>query len=66
MTSLPSWSSIAARIVQGVGVQPGDLILVRDQAGRIEVLEEILLAIEAAGAVPLPQWMDPSYMTRLW
>jgi leucyl aminopeptidase (aminopeptidase T) len=64
--STTSWVTIAERIVQGVGVRAGELIYVREQAGRVEVLEALLLAIEQAGAVPLLQWMPPAYMTRFW
>ena len=60
------WTHIADRIVQGLAVQAGELIQVRDGAGRYEVLKEILLAIERAGATPLVQIMTEDYLHRLW
>lgn len=59
-------SRIANRIVRGVGAKPGELIQVRDDTGRFDLLAEVLLAIEQAGAVPLPQITPISYMERLW
>lgn len=47
-------------------VQPGELVQVRDHAGRQEVLMEALLAIEQAGAMPLPELTPPDYLERLW
>jgi hypothetical protein len=32
------WSAVVQRIVQVLDIQPGDLVLVRDAAGRIDVL----------------------------
>lgn len=61
-----NWQNVAARIVRGLGVQSGELIQVRDDSGRFDVLLEILLAIEKAGAVPLPQLTPAYYMERLW
>ncbi len=61
-----NWSEIAGRIVHGLGVQPGELIYVRDHTGRFELLPEVLLAIELAGATPLPQIDPAEYMERLW
>jgi hypothetical protein len=46
-------------------VQPGELVQVRDHAGRQEVLMEALLAIEQAGAMPLPKLTSPAYLERL-
>lgn len=60
------WSQIARRIVEGVGVQPGELIQVRDGGGRLEMLLEILLAVERAGATPLPLLIPADYLERLW
>jgi leucyl aminopeptidase (aminopeptidase T) len=39
--------------------------LVRDHAGRLEVLEEFLLAIEQRGGTPLPELTAPDYLRRL-
>ena len=47
-----TWTEISHRIVDGLGVQRGELIAVRDNVGRIDVLLEILLAIELRGASP--------------
>ncbi len=60
------WTHIADRIVQGLAVQAGELIQVRDGAGRYDVLKEILLGIERAGATPLVQIMTEDYLHRLW
>jgi leucyl aminopeptidase (aminopeptidase T) len=63
---MTTWTTVAQRIVRGLDVQPGELIQVRDYAGRIEALQEVLLAIELAGATPLVQMAPPGYMERLW
>ncbi len=60
------WSNIARRIVQGLNVQPGEPIQIRDRAGRLDVLLEILLTIELAGATPLPQIAPIEYIQRVW
>lgn len=60
------WRNIARLIVQGLGVQPGELIQVRDHSGRLDVLLEILIAIERVGATPLPQLIPSDYLQRLW
>lgn len=57
--------AVARRIVQGVGVQAGELIEVREDAGRPDILSEILLAIECAGATPLVQLASADYIQRL-
>lgn len=62
----PLWPLIARRVAQGLGARPGELILVRDSAGRFDALLEILLAIELAGATPLPYLTPPGYLQRLW
>ena len=59
-----SWGQIGRRIVGGLGVQRGELIAVRDNVGRLDVLLEILLEIELRGATPLVQHMPPDYMGR--
>jgi leucyl aminopeptidase (aminopeptidase T) len=59
------WPGIAQRVAQGLGVQAGELVLVRDHAGRIEVLQETLLAIEGMGATPLPEIVTAAYLGRL-
>jgi leucyl aminopeptidase (aminopeptidase T) len=59
------WQKIAQRIVQGLGVQPGELIEVRDNAGCLSVLQETSLAIERVGATPLLQLLSSDYLERL-
>lgn len=59
------WEQLAQRIVVGLDIQLGELIQVRDQAGNHELLAELLLAIELAGATPLPQIMPPRYLKRM-
>jgi leucyl aminopeptidase (aminopeptidase T) len=59
-----SWGQIGRRIVSGLGVQRGELIAVRDNVGRLDVLLEILLEIELRGATPLVQHVPPDYMRR--
>ena len=54
------WSEIARRAVAGLGVQPGELVQVQEHAGRPEVLQEMLLAVEAAGATPWPDLGPPA------
>lgn len=61
----PIWQKIAQRIVQGLGVQPGELIEVRDCSGSLGVLQEISLAIERIGATPLLQFLPGDYLERL-
>lgn len=59
-----SWGQIGRRIVSGLGVQRGELVAVRDNVGRLEVLLEVLLEIELRGATPLVQHVPPDYMRR--
>ena len=61
-----NWTVIAHQIVNGVGVRPGELIYLRDDTGRVDVVEEILLAIEQQGATPWLEWHRTGYMERLW
>ena len=61
-----TWPRIARRIVQGLGIRPGELIQVRDAAGRLDVLLETSLAIELAGATPLLQLVPADYLQHLW
>lgn len=63
---MANWKVIAQQIVRGVGVRPGELIFLRDDAGRVDVVEEILLAIERQGATPWLEWHRTGYMERLW
>lgn len=59
------WSAVAQRAADALGVAPGELVLVRDRAGRPEVLSEVLLAVERRGATPLPELLAPDDLGRL-
>jgi leucyl aminopeptidase (aminopeptidase T) len=59
------WGTIAQRLVQALGVKQGELIEVQDNVGRFDVLQEVLLAIESAGATPLTRIASPDYLVRL-
>lgn len=59
------WHEIADRAVRGLGVRPGELIQVREHCGRWDVVLEMLLAVERAGATPLPELTPPRYLQRL-
>lgn len=59
------WQAAAQRAVDGLGVAEDELILVRDHTGRWDVLQEVLLAIEARGATPLPEIVTAAYLERL-
>ena len=63
---MTNWKLIAHQIVTGVGVRPGEIIYLRDDVGRVDVVEEILLAIERQGATPWLEWHRSGYMERLW
>ncbi|MCS6846128.1 MAG: leucyl aminopeptidase [Anaerolineae bacterium] len=58
-------SYLAWRIVQGVGAQPGELILLLDHAGRDDLLREVAFTIELAGATPLVELAPPEHVARL-
>ena len=60
------WPAVVQRIVQVLGVQPGDLVLVRDAAGRLDVLLEISIAIERQGATPQIEFVPAECKQRLW
>lgn len=59
-----AWTPIAQRIVAGLGVQPGELIQVRDHIDRPDLLREVLLAVDCAGATPLIDHQSPAYLNR--
>jgi leucyl aminopeptidase (aminopeptidase T) len=59
------WPSIAQRAVEALGARSGELVEVHDLAGRADVLHELLLTIEQAGATPLPVLLPPGYLRRL-
>jgi leucyl aminopeptidase (aminopeptidase T) len=60
-----AWPHIAAHIVESLGVRAGELVQVRDNAGRLDALLEIALAIELRGATPLVQLVPGHYMRRM-
>ncbi len=62
----PTWTDFARRVVQGVDARVGELIQVRDLAGRYDILTEVMLAVEEVGAVPMPSIMPARYLERLW
>ncbi|MDQ7030532.1 MAG: aminopeptidase [Ardenticatenia bacterium] len=59
------WREVAERAVYGLGVRAGELVQVRDHSGRWDVVTEMLLAVERAGATPLPELTPPAYLKRL-
>lgn len=61
----PLWPKIARRIAHGVGVQPGELVQIRSNIERFDVLQEMLLAVEQAGATPLLETIPVKYLERL-
>jgi leucyl aminopeptidase (aminopeptidase T) len=58
-------SYLAWRAVQGVGVQPGELVVVMDHAGRDDLLRKVLLNVELAGATPLPEIAPPDHLAKV-
>jgi leucyl aminopeptidase (aminopeptidase T) len=65
MSSSFTWRDAAQRIVSGANVEMGEIVLVRDHSGRYDVLQEVLLAIEEAGALPMPQILPARYLERM-
>ncbi|MFL5343424.1 MAG: aminopeptidase [Hyalangium sp.] len=59
------WTDVARRAVEGLGVQPGELIYVRDGAGRWEVLQEMVFALERRGATPLIELSTSEHRRRM-
>jgi leucyl aminopeptidase (aminopeptidase T) len=59
------WAMIARGWVRGLNVQHGELIQVRNDTERFDILQEVLLAIEAAGATPLLELTPIAYLERL-
>jgi leucyl aminopeptidase (aminopeptidase T) len=59
------WTQVAERMVDALGVQAGELVQLRDTTGRLEVVQEVLLALEQRGATPLLQLLPPEYLQRL-
>jgi len=62
--SMNDWDQVAARMVQGLNVQPGELIQVRDHVDRADVLQAVLLAVDLAGATPLIDFQSPAYLNQ--
>jgi len=62
---MSAWSKIADRAVKALGVQPDELIQIREHSGRFDVLVEIALAVERVGATPLIELTPPDYLRRL-
>lgn len=60
-----SWQAIAQRCVYGLQVQPGELVQVRALVDRLDVIQEMLLAVELAGATPLLELVPPAYLEKL-
>jgi leucyl aminopeptidase (aminopeptidase T) len=56
---------LAWRIVQGVGAQPGELIVVQDHAGHDGLLRAICLTLDTAGATPLPEIAPPDHVRQM-
>jgi leucyl aminopeptidase (aminopeptidase T) len=52
---------IAHRIIQGIQVQPGELLQIRDRTGRADWLYDLCLAVEVAGATPIFDIEPPSF-----
>ena len=57
-------TQLARRIVAGLNIQPGELIQVRDHVDQPDVLFEVLLAIDLAGATPIIDHQSPAYLNR--
>ncbi len=51
-------------MAESLGVRSGDLILVKDHACRLDILQEALLAVELAGGTPLVEIAPPDYLSR--
>lgn len=64
MITAQTWATIARRIVAGLNVQPGELVQVRDHVDRPDVLQEVLLAVEMAGATPVIDHQSPAFLER--
>lgn len=62
---MTTWRDVAEHAIRGLGVRPGELIQVREHTGRLDVILEMLLAIERAGATPLLELTPPIYIKRL-
>jgi leucyl aminopeptidase (aminopeptidase T) len=59
------WEAIAKRAIITLDVRPGDVVEVRDHAGRFDVLQELALAIEERGATPRIELLSSEFIQRL-
>ncbi|MCX7860393.1 MAG: leucyl aminopeptidase, partial [Chloroflexus sp.] len=59
------WDQLAARLVDALGAQRGELIEVRDEAGNQRLLHAVLLALESIGAEPLVSILPAQHVERL-
>lgn len=62
---MPGWQEIGDRAVRGLDVRAGEVVQIRDHSGRMDVVLEMALAVERAGATPLPELTPPDYVRRL-
>jgi leucyl aminopeptidase (aminopeptidase T) len=59
------WQMVAKRLVQGLEVQPGELVQIVCATDRLDVLQEVTLAVSIAGATPLVEFLGHEYRRRL-
>ncbi len=59
------WDQLAARLVDALGAQRGELVEVRDEAGNQRLLHAVLLALESIGAEPLVTILPAQHVERL-
>ncbi|WP_206156657.1 hypothetical protein [Candidatus Roseilinea sp. NK_OTU-006] len=57
-------SHLAWCIVQGIGAQPGELVLLLDHAGCDDPLREVASAVAPAGATPLIELAPSDHLAR--
>jgi len=57
--------AVAARILLGLNVRPGELVQVVDRSAVPGLLERICAGIEVAGATPLVQLLPPDHLREL-
>lgn len=59
------WDMLAARIVEGINAQAGELVRIQDNSGRFEIAAATSLALELVGATPILQIAPAAYIQRL-
>lgn len=59
------WDALAARLVEGINAQPGDLVRIQDNSGRLDIAAATALALELNGATPFIQLAPVDYIQRL-